>query len=116
MSTIPEKVVRSIGVVSRRDLCAGLGAVLLASTRVEPARAEPPAASIAAPVAAEVDAKLQNMVRKYGERLSPEQRLQARKILMYHQRLLDSVRSFPLTNSDAPATVVAASQAKRGGG
>ena len=53
---------------------------------------------------AEVDAKFTDMVRKYGERLTEEQKTRARGVLGRHQRMLMRVREFPLENGDAPAT------------
>ena len=54
----------------------------------------------------EVDAKLANIVRKYGSRLSEEQRGHLRKILAYNQKMLESIRAFPLQNGDPPASVL----------
>jgi hypothetical protein len=51
-----------------------------------------------------VDAKYANVIRKYGDRLSPAQRVRAREILVSHQRMLKRIRDFKLENSDAPAT------------
>ena len=53
---------------------------------------------------AEVDAKFANIIRKYGDRLSEEQRSRVRDVLARHQRMLMRVRAFPLENSDSPAT------------
>ncbi len=53
---------------------------------------------------AEVDAKFTDMVRKYGDRLSEDQKTRARGVLARHQRMLMRVREFPLENGDAPAT------------
>ncbi|MGA7237507.1 MAG: hypothetical protein WBY44_17605 [Bryobacteraceae bacterium] len=53
---------------------------------------------------AEVDAKFTDMVRKYGDRLSEDQKTRARGVLARHQRMLMRVREFPLQNGDAPAT------------
>ena len=53
---------------------------------------------------AEVDAKFANIIRKYGDRLSEEQRSRVRDVLARHQRMLMRVRGFPLENSDSPAT------------
>jgi hypothetical protein len=57
----------------------------------------------------EVEAKLANIVRKYGSRLSEEQRTHLRHILAYNEKMLASVRSFPLQNGDPPASVLAIS-------
>lgn len=54
----------------------------------------------------EVEAKLANIVRKYGERLTQEQRVHLRKILSFNEKMLASVRAFPLENEDAPASVL----------
>jgi len=56
------------------------------------------------PDQSEVDAKFTDMVRKYGERLTEEQKTRARGVLGRHQRMLMRVREFPLENGDAPAT------------
>jgi hypothetical protein len=54
----------------------------------------------------EVDAKLANIVRKYGSRLSEEQRGHLRRILSYNEKMLASIRVFPLQNGDPPAGVL----------
>jgi len=53
---------------------------------------------------AEVDAKFADVVRKYGSRLSDEQKTRVRNVLGRHQRMLARVRSFPLENGDPAAT------------
>jgi hypothetical protein len=54
----------------------------------------------------EVDAKLASIVRKYGSRLSDEQRGHLRRILSYNEKMLASIRDFPLQNGDPPASVL----------
>ena len=61
---------------------------------------------ITAEQAAEVDAKLANTVRKFGSRLSTEQRRHLRRILAYNERMLAGVRAFPIENGDTPASVL----------
>ena len=51
-----------------------------------------------------VTAKYANVIRKYGDRLSPAQRRRARETLVQHQQMLMRIREFALDNSDAPAT------------
>ena len=63
---------------------------------------------------AEVEAKLANIVRKYGSRLSQEERLHLRKILVYNEKMLASVRAFSLKNGDSPASVFKVSVAPEG--
>lgn len=52
---------------------------------------------------AEVEARLANIVRKYGDRLSEDQRQHLRRNLTYHEKLLAPVRAFPLDQGDSPA-------------
>ena len=54
----------------------------------------------------EVEARLANIVRKYGNRLSDEQRQHLRRILTYNERMLRSIRTFSLQNGDPPASVL----------
>ena len=53
---------------------------------------------------AEVDAEFAGVIRKYGDRLSEDQRTRVRDVLARHERMLMRIRAFPLKNSDAPAT------------
>ena len=53
---------------------------------------------------AEVDAKLADVVRRYGDRLSDQQKTRVRGALSNHQRMLSRIRAFPIENGDAPAT------------
>ena len=54
---------------------------------------------------AEVEAKIQAIVRKYGQRLSEEQKADVRRLVAEGQKSLETLRAFPLDNSHAPATV-----------
>ncbi len=60
----------------------------------------------------DVEAKLANIIRKYGERLSEEQRKHLRKILAYNETMLAPIRAFTLQNGDAPVTVLKLSSGK----
>ena len=60
----------------------------------------------------DVEAKLANIVRKYGERLSEEQRKHLRKILAYNETMLAPIRAFTLENGDPPVTVLKPSSGK----
>jgi hypothetical protein len=62
----------------------------------------------------EVEAKLGNIVRKYGDRLTQEQRQHLRRILTYNERMLAAVRAFPLQNGDSPASVLKVSRTEEG--
>lgn len=54
---------------------------------------------------AEVKAKVGELFRKYGSRLSDEQKADIRKIMAETQDGLEKMRAFALTNADQPATV-----------
>jgi hypothetical protein len=60
----------------------------------------------------DVEAKLANITRKYGERLSDEQRKHLRRILAYNETMLAPIRVYALQNGDAPVTVLKVSSAK----
>jgi hypothetical protein len=53
---------------------------------------------------AEVEAKYNEVVRKYGSRLTDEQKTRVRGVIGRHQRMLARVRAFNVENGDAPAT------------
>lgn len=58
------------------------------------------------PVArAEAESKIQNIFRKYSDRLSEEQKADIRKSMLQAQEALEKVRAFPLENRDEPAAV-----------
>jgi hypothetical protein len=52
---------------------------------------------------AEVEMKVGNIFRKYGDRLSDEQKADIRRIMAESQEGLEKMRAFPLENSDQPA-------------
>jgi hypothetical protein len=55
---------------------------------------------------ADVEAKLANILRKYGDRFSDDQKKRLRRILAQHQRLMAPVREFAVQNGDPPASVL----------
>ncbi len=65
---------------------------------------------------ADVDAKLANIVRQYGNRLTGEQREHLRRILTYNEKMLASIRAFPLENGDPPASVLKISRLRENSG
>jgi hypothetical protein len=81
---------------SRRTALAAMAAPLAAQG--------PPQQPLPAADQAEVDAKLASVIRKYGDRLSEEQRTRVRGVIARHHRMLMRVRAFPLENSDSTAT------------
>lgn len=54
---------------------------------------------------AEVETKVSEIFRKYGSRLSDEQKADIRKVMAETQDGLEKMRSFALANGDQPATV-----------
>jgi hypothetical protein len=52
---------------------------------------------------ADVDAQFATVIRKWGDRLSEEQRARVRAAMIRHRRMLMRVREFPIENSDSPA-------------
>lgn len=63
---------------------------------------------------AEVEAKLANVIRKYGSRLSKEERAHLHKILDRSEKMLASVRAFSVQNGDSPANVFKSSISSKG--
>jgi hypothetical protein len=55
---------------------------------------------------AEVEARYTEAMRKYGARLSEEQKQRIRGILTTNERMMSRIREFPLDNGDTPATVL----------
>lgn len=72
-----------------------------------PAQSEAEAMKKLSPGArAEVEMKVKEIFRKYGSRLSEEQKTDIRKVMAETQDGLEKMRSFVLANSDQPATVL----------
>ena len=81
---------------------------------VAPTQAQPGATEKLSPAArAEVDAKAKEIFRKYGSRLSDEQKADIRKVLAETQDGLEKMRRFALGNGDQPATVFKLTAEKR---
>lgn len=104
--------------ISRRDfarraaLAAATAACLprelmanpLASLPSQDAPAQEPKLSLESQ--AEVEAKFQAILRKYGNRLSDAQKADIRRLVTEGQKPLDEMRAFPLDNSDQPGNVL----------
>lgn len=82
------------------------------SPTIAPGEQETGTVNLTAEQSRDVEAKLANIIRKYGERLSEEQRKHLRKILAYNETMLAPVRSFALQNGDPPVTVLKLSSGK----
>jgi hypothetical protein len=72
----------------------------------------PPLKNLTPEQTADVDAKLANILRKYGDRFNDDQKRRLRRILAQHQRLLAPVREFAVKNGDVPASVLRVSYDK----
>jgi hypothetical protein len=66
----------------------------------------PPLKGLTPEQTADVDAKLANILRKYGSRFDDDQKKHLRRILAQQQRLLAPVREFAVKNGDPPASVL----------
>ena len=97
--------------VSRRDFARAAAALaaaaavlpndLLAQTPPPPTAAAPPAAP--PPVnQADIDARINFVMTRYGSRLTDEQKADVRRIITGGQGGLDAIRAFPLNNSVQP--------------
>jgi hypothetical protein len=82
-----------------------------AGAHTAPAAAEPPREGhppLPPADRAEVAAKYDAMIARYGSRLTDEQKTQARQALEFMQRALEPLRAFPLENGDEPAEMYGA--------
>ena len=61
---------------------------------------------LSAEAQAEVEAKIAEILRRYGERLSDAQRTDIRRLVREAQEPLETLRRYKLANSDEPATVL----------
>ena len=79
-----------------------------------PLQAQPnPTEKLSPAARAEVDAKAKEIFRKYGSRLTDEQKADIRKVLAETQDGLEKMRRFALDNGDQPATVFKFTAEKR---
>jgi len=105
--------------LSRRDfargaaLAAATAAVLphdlLAQqekTAAKPPETPPEKPKLSPELQAEAEARIQNLLRKYGDRLTDDQKAEIRKVITEGMSGVEKLRAFPLDNSDEPATVL----------
>jgi len=90
-----------------------LGQEKTAPEAPKPGTPQPPKLSAASQ--AEVEERYAAILRKYGSRLSEEQKKDVHKSLVSQQQGLDQIRAFPLENWDEPATVFNPLFADKGG-
>jgi hypothetical protein len=69
-------------------------------------------AKLSASAQAEVEMKVASIFRKYGERLSEEQKADIRRIMAESQEGMEKMRAFKLENGDQPADAFRAYRAE----
>ncbi len=76
------------------------------SKPTQPPEKPPEKPKLSPELQAEAEARIQNLFRKYGERLTDEQKADVRKQITEGMEGVGKLRAFPLDNSDEPATVL----------
>lgn len=98
--------------IDRRTFARGILGVVSASVVVSPLAAQPDVAGeelgtkpidLSTAEWDEVQARFNNLLRVYGERLSPEQRHTLGNVLIGNERMLSSIRKFAIQNTDPAA-------------
>ncbi len=80
------------------------GALLTGAAPPAPGPQQPAGAPALSPESqAEVEARVQSILGRYGSRFSDEQKAEIRRLAGVIQTPLDSVRAFPLSNGVSPA-------------
>lgn len=87
----------------KRAVTAGLAAVLAGTPVAGQANAS---ADRENETDSEIEARYQQILRRYGSRLAEAQRRRIKKILAYNEKLLAPIRAFPLKNGQPAATVL----------
>ena len=98
--------------ISRRDfargvvLAAATAAVPLATGKetaaASPAQEPKPDALKLSP---EAESQVQTLMSSYGNRLTDEQKADVRRLIGQAQKTSETLRAYPLANSDEPATI-----------
>ena len=73
----------------------------------------PASSASAPPLSPAAEAQLQAVLRKYGDRLSEEQKADVKRLIAEAQKPAEALRAFPLDNSNEPATVFRVYRAER---
>ena len=104
--------------ISRRSFGRGtVGAALAAVVQpgvvaadqeapVSPTGQAPAASDLSPEQTQEMQARFNDVTRRYGDRLSGDQQGRIRRVLTQNQRMLAPVRAFPIENGDTPATTL----------
>jgi hypothetical protein len=114
---MPEPPRKQSKQVSRREFArevaaaAAAAAIYPASALATPEEAAAPPQTpgettpLTAAAQAEVEAKYRAILRRYGSRLTEDQKKDVHRLLVEGQPSLEKLRAFPLANGDEPATV-----------
>jgi hypothetical protein len=113
------------GPITRRSFTVGAAAAATAALlpgreayaqSTTPAQSKPdPMAKLSPGARAEVEMKVGEIFRKYGSRLSDEQKADIRKVMAETQDGLEKMRSYALANGDQPATAFKYTEEKADG-
>jgi hypothetical protein len=97
------------------------GAAFSQQQKPAPAAAAPPPAAAEAPPQlsaasqAEVEARVQGVMRQFGARLSDAEKTEVRRLITLGQKSVEELRAYPLDITDEPATILKLRQpGKRG--
>jgi hypothetical protein len=103
---------RSGARLSRREFArvaavtAATAALPIASNAAaEPQVEEMPGSTQAAQLPPAAEAQYQAILAKYGKRLSDEQKTELKRLITQAQKTSDTLRAFPLENSNEPAMI-----------
>lgn len=99
-----------------RGAVAAIAAAAFAPTSAIPQRGDAPApappqqgpdlSDLSPAARAEIDAKVENAIHRWGDRMNDEQKTRLRTIITRHVRMLETVRKFPVKNGDSSASVL----------
>lgn len=90
----------------RAALAAAAVAALPSNLIAEPQAGSQTDAASPAAGQADVDATVQAILRRYGDRLSDAQKIDIRRLVTEGQKPLQALRAFPLGNADQPGNVL----------
>jgi hypothetical protein len=95
------------GTISRREFSRGAAIAAATATTLPSAVLASTEMSKSAPAdQAEIESKIQAILRRYGDRLSEAQKSDIRRLVREGQKPLDAMRKFPLGNADQPGNVL----------
>jgi len=99
--------------LTRREFAAGAAALAVSATipaaaqqATQPPKPPSQEPALAPASQAEAGRAYQAIVASYGERFTEEQKKDLQHMVELQQKLLDTLRSYEINNSDQPATVL----------